>query len=368
MGGIFGGIAGLALISGLLFFVLRKRKSKPVRWNEKRQEDPSFLEKIKGIPTGLSQFVAKLKGARTGSTHNSYQRHVPKASADSVYSRDSNGRPRSNSEAQGGSGVKRIGSSSSRKSERNVLRKKPSSISAYRFPDIAEDTGTPNPFADPQQIRPLLLVNPDPKSIPGTPQMPAATADPEPKDPFASVYDPPPPAPTWERGPVQAHQRAMSSASGQSSQPTWSFFATDNPFRDPPNAPPPPNQAVMPEHHRRRSSMALPNFNPTTLFDPNSTFGTRDSNMYFGEPGPSRPATNVFTPITPARRTIRQSDPFDLDRPEVLGFGGISRQNTTRSKRTSNASNWYNTAGNGVPNPPLPTGSTKPQWGPNSGR
>ncbi|USP80056.1 hypothetical protein yc1106_07330 [Curvularia clavata] len=354
LGGVFGGIAALALISALLFLCLRKRKSQPVRWNEKRQEYPSFLDKLKTIPTELGAFVAKLRGSQNQSARNTYQRHVPKASVDSVYSRDSNGRIRSNSEPQG---VKRAGSSgsmSSRKSDRNVLRKKPSSVSAYRFPDIAEDTGSPNPFADPQQMRPLLLLNPDPRSTPGTPQMPAATAEPpEPRDPFASVYDPPPAAPTWERGPANTHQRAMSSASGQSSLPTWSLYATDNPFRDPPNAPPLPNQAVLPQHQRRRSSMALPNFKPATAFDANSTFATRDSGMYFGEPGPSRPATNMFTPVTPARRTIRQSDPFDLDRPEVLGFGGISRQ-PTRNKRTSNTSNWY-TAGAGAPNnPPLP--------------
>ncbi|EUC37322.1 hypothetical protein COCCADRAFT_33417 [Bipolaris zeicola 26-R-13] len=371
LGGVFGGIAALALIIGLLFLVLRKRKSKPRRWNEKRQSNSSLLSRIRTIPTGLGAFVARLKGSQTGSTQNPYQRHVPKASTDSIYLRDSNGRIRSNSEPQGAYPHRRAGSSgsiSSKKSDRNLLRKKPSSISAYRFPDIAEDTGTPNPFADPQQMRPLLILNPDPKSTPATPQVPAATADPEPRDPFTSVYDPPPVAPTRERGPAQTHQRAMSSISGQSSHTTWSLYPTANPFNDPPNVPPLPNQAVLPQHHRQRSSMALPNFNPTATFDANSTFATRDSGMFFGEPGPSRPTTNMFTPVTPARRTIRQSDPFDLDRPEVLGFGGLSRQ-PTRTKRRSSVNNWYSTAGNGASNaPPLPTDSARPSWGPNSGR
>ncbi|KAJ5029425.1 hypothetical protein PSV08DRAFT_193331 [Bipolaris maydis] len=371
LGGVFGGIAALALIVGLLFLVLRKRRLKPRRWNEKRQSDSSLLSRIRTIPTGLGAFVARLKGSQTGSTQNPYQRHVPKASADSTYSRDSNGRIRSNGEPQGAYPHRRASSSgsiSSKKSERNLLRKKPSSISAYRFPDIAEDTGTPNPFADPQQMRPLLILNPDPRSTPTTPQVPAATADPEPRDPFTSVYDPPPVAPMRERGPAQTHQRAMSSISGQSSRTTWSLYPTANPFNDPPNVPPLPNQAVLPQHHRQRSSMALPNFNPTAIFDANSTFATRDSGLLFGEPGPSRPATNIFTPVTPARRTIRQSDPFDLDRPEVLGFGGLSRQ-PTRTKRRSSVNNWYSTAGNGASNaPPLPTDSTRPSWGPNSGR
>ena len=47
----------------------------------------------------------------------------------------------------------------------------------------------------------------------------------------------------------------------------------------------------------------------------------------FGEPGPTRPTTEAFTPLPPTfeaftPRTNRMSDPFDLDKPELLGFPG----------------------------------------------
>jgi hypothetical protein len=77
-------------------------------------------------------------------------------------------------------------------------------------------------------------------------------------------------------------------------------------------------------------------------------------------PGASRPGTNMFNaPITPApltsgpltstSRLDRQSDPFDLDRPEVLSFKGImnqmrdsiARTTTVRSRRTSSVGNWF---------------------------
>ncbi|EOA85070.1 uncharacterized protein SETTUDRAFT_42227 [Exserohilum turcica Et28A] len=378
LGGVFGGIAGLALIIGLLFLYLRKRKSRPVRWNEKRQTNSSFLERIRTIPTGLSAFVARLKGTQTGSTSNPYQRHVPKASVDSLYARDANGRARSNSEGQGVLGVQRAGSNNSRPSKdgkRNGLRQKPSNVSSYRFPGIIEDTGSPNPFADPRQTNQLLVLNPDPLSTPATPQKPEATADPEPRDPFASSYDPPEAAPAWEKG----HQRGMSSISGHSSQNSWSIYTGDDPFRDSSNVPPMPNQAVLPGHTRRRSSMALPNFNPATTFDANSTFATRDSSFFFGEPGPSRPATNMFTPALPTRRTIRQSDPFDLDRPEVLSFGSVSsgkdfrasfgRQPSRNKRNSSKGFNFWTPAADGTSNNPGPADSMRqPGWVPGRGK
>ncbi|KAI4659177.1 uncharacterized protein J4E78_005601 [Alternaria triticimaculans] len=380
IGGVFGGVAGLALISVLLFVCLRKRKSRPVRWNEKQESDPSFLARLKTIPSGVGAFVARIKGNQSGPISNPYQRHAAQASVGSVYSRDSNGRGRSTSEPQGFFGVKRAGSSnsiSSKKSERNLLRKKPSSISSnYRFPGIVEDTGSPNPFADPKST--LLVLNPDPRSAPVTPQVPVAAADTEPRDPFASIQDPPGAAPAWAQVPTHHHTRTISSVSALSSHPVSSFYTADNPFRDPPYAPPAPSQAVLPSH-TRRSSMALPGFNALSTVDATSTFASRDSDMFFGEPGPSRPATNFFTPM-PTGRTVRQSDPFDLDRPEVLGFtsvfninrkevaGNITRQ-PTRSKRTSSVGNWGNAAPDANNYGLFPRDSTKPPpWGPNGRR
>lgn len=380
IGGVFGGVAALALISILLFFCLRKRKSRPVRWNEKQETSPSFLARLKTIPSGVGAFVARIKGSEAGPMSNPYQRHAAQASVGSVYSRDSNGRGRSSSEPQGFFGVKRAGSNNSRsskKSERNLLRKKPSSISSnYRFPGIIEDTGSPNPFADPGPQSKLLVLNPDPRSAPVTPQVPAATADAAPRDPFASVMDPPGAAPAWAQPPTHHHQRTMSSISALSSHPVSSFYTADNPFRDPPYAPPVPTQAVLPSH-ARRSSMALPGFNALSTVDATSTFASRDSDIFFGEPGPSRPSTNFFTPA-PTGRTVRQSDPFDLDRPEVLGFhsifnrkdvnGNITRQ-PTRSKRTSSVGNWGNTATDVNNYGLFPRDSTKqPPWGPNGRR
>ncbi|CAI9637821.1 unnamed protein product [Alternaria burnsii] len=380
IGGVFGGVAALALISILLFFCLRKRKSRPVRWNEKQETGPSFLTRLKTIPSGVGAFVARIKGSEAGPMSNPYQRHAAQASVGSVYSRDSNGRGRSSSEPQGFFGVKRAGSNNSRsskKSERNLLRKKPSSISSnYRFPGIIEDTGSPNPFADPGPQSKLLVLNPDPRSAPVTPQVPAATADAAPRDPFASVMDPPGAAPAWAQPPTHHHQRTMSSISALSSHPVSSFYTADNPFRDPPYAPPVPTQAVLPSH-TRRSSTALPGFNALSTVDATSTFASRDSDIFFGEPGPSRPSTNFFTPA-PTGRTVRQSDPFDLDRPEVLGFhsifnrkdvnGSITRQ-PTRSKRTSSVGNWGNTATDVNNYGLFPRDSTKqPPWGPNGRR
>jgi hypothetical protein len=379
IGGVFGGVAGLALISVLLFICLRKRKSRPVRWNEKQETGPGFLGKLKTIPSGVGAFVARLKGSQAGPMSNPYQRHAAQTSVGSVYSRDSNGRGRSTSEPQGFFGVKRAGSNNSRsskKSERNLLRKKPSSISSnYRFPGIVEDTGSPNPFADPGSQSKLLVLNPDPRSAPVTPQAPAATADTEPRDPFASILDPPGAAPAWAQPPTHHHQRTISSISALSSHPVSSFYTADNPFRDPPYAPPAPSQAVLPSH-TRRSSMALPGFNALSTVDAISTFASRDSE-FFGEPGPSRPATNFFTPM-PTGRTVRQSDPFDLDRPEVLGFGSIFNRKEvggnitrqpTRSKRTSSVGNWGNAATDVNNYGLFPRDSTKqPPWGPNGRR
>ncbi|KAI0575863.1 hypothetical protein PtrSN002B_008773 [Pyrenophora tritici-repentis] len=339
IGGVFGGLAVLALISTLLFFCLRKRKPKPVRWNEKRQEGPKLVTKLKAIPTGVTSIFARMKGNQAGPMSNPYQRHQVHNSVGSLYSRESNGRARSISEPQGF--FNRAGSE---RNEENGQRKKPSSLSGFRFPGIQEDTGSPNPFADPNPNT-LLVLNPDPRSAPVTPRVPPPTVEPEARDPFASILDPPGAQPAWVGVSNHSHQRTMSSFSTLSSNAAQSLYGTYDPFRELSKVPPLPTQAVLSRHTRNRSSMAVPGF------DAMSTFASRDSDMYFGEPGPSRRGTNMYTPVTGTYRTVRQSDPFDLDRPEVLrfgslgnrkdSFGNLSRQ-PSRRERVSSIGNWPN--------------------------
>ncbi|OAK94804.1 hypothetical protein IQ06DRAFT_298288 [Phaeosphaeriaceae sp. SRC1lsM3a] len=342
VGGVVGGVAGLALICALLFFCLRKRKAKQPRWAEKSDQGPRFLEKLKAIPASVGVLVAKVKGIKKGPTKNPYQRHSQQDSVSSIYS---------TTESQGFyapgdfSFAKRSPSRSSRsskKSERNVLRKKNSSVSSQMtIKPILEkrEIDISNPFADPEPPRILRLSNPDSSPQgPLTPQ-PAVTSAQLSKDPFVSPLDPP-----GSFLPARGHTRTLSQASALSSHPPSFVFP---PLNDPVNkgaiGPPPPSQAPLPAQ-KRRSSMALPTFDATST----AASGESDYTLY-GEPGPSRPATRLFTPGPPTGRTVRQSDPFDLDRPEVLGFGNVvgrrevrgsvTRQ-PTRSRRTSTAGNW----------------------------
>lgn len=373
VGGVVGGLAGLALLGLLVFFLLRRRKSRESSWNEKSEvtssfeQSTSFVSKLKAIPAGFGGFLARLRNEKTGPLDNPYQRHQPRSSVGSVYSTTSSGRGRSISETQGqsetgGGFVRRM---SSRKSERNVLRKKNSSVSSQSpFIGIAEeprrndDIG--NPFSDPTPDPPRNLHISNPETMgeqarePSPPQ-PAATPRLV-RDPFASLINQIDGAPDWLRdsqmtaqtattGPT--HRRTQSSASALNSHPASSVYSRD-PFADPTPIPPIPNQASFSQ--------------PRAPLSTYSAFPTaRESNYtFFGEPGPSRPPTNYFTaPITPApltggpltstSRLDRQSDPFDLDRPEVLSFKGImnqmrdsiARTATVRSRRTSSVGGWF---------------------------
>jgi hypothetical protein len=331
VGGVVGGVAGLALICALLFFCLRKRKSTEPRWSEKNVQGPRFLEKIKAKATGVAIIFAKVKGVKKGPAKNPYQRHSQQDSISSVYS---------NTDSSGfyapGDFMKR---SASRKSERNRLRKKNSSVSSQStLTGIMAETDK-NPFADPEPPRVLRLSNPDasPRG-PLTPQ-PAITSARLANDPFTSPFD----------GldlmlPVQGHARTQSQASALSSQPSLFMFPTrSNSVAKQHIGLPPPSQPPQPSQNRR-SSMALPSFDTTST----AASGESDYTLY-GEPGPSRRGTGMFTPGLPTGRTVRQSDPFDLDRPEVLGFGNVlgrkevgssvTRQ-ATRGKRTSSMGNW----------------------------
>ncbi|KAL6707771.1 hypothetical protein ACN47E_003671 [Coniothyrium glycines] len=370
VGGVIGGVAALALITGLLFFCLRKRKVKPLRWDEKKNNMPRFMEKIHSIPAGMGVLVAKLKGKKAGPIDNPYQRHTVQSSVGSVYSTHTNGRVRSTSEPHGASTVQRSGSvrsTSSKKSERNLLRKKQSSISDYRFPAIAEDIIRQNndinlnPFSDPEPPRALALLNPDPRSQPVTPLVPAATPN-NSRDPFASPRDRAGDGADWRLPAIPFHRRNISSLTSLSSHPPSMSLPIDGPSLDTAVVPPAPTQAVVPAHPRPPLN-TLPSFNTT------SSGASRESNYtFFGEPGPSRPGTNLFTPGLPTGRTVRQSDPFDLDRPEVLGFGevlgrkevrgSVTRQGT-RSRRTSSFGNWF--GGVGETHEPYDRDSAKPR-------
>lgn len=363
VGGVVGGVASLVLLLGLLFFCLRKRKSKEIRWTEKNSKGPVLLENLRSIAASCGVLIAKLTGKKSGPMGNTYQRHTMHNSVSSLYSTNSGGRLRSSSESSGMFVERRPVSTSSRESGRKVLRKEQNSISSnYRFPCAMDDqrgkstSDYANPFADPAPPATLSLLNPDPQSGPATPQVPVATADKVPRDPFASIYDP------MEQGRPRSiesnahHKHNKSSLSavsalsalGSHPPPTLWLHNTTDPFRDP-VSPLAPTQARLSGHSRRPSSATYPAFNAIT-----TTSTTRDSHYtYFGEPGPSRPATSMFTPAMSSGRTVRQSDPFDLDRPEVLGFkdvGGRKEVNAsltrqpTRAKRTSSIGNWGNAA------------------------
>ena len=350
VGGVVGGVAGLALICTLLFMCLRQRKSEP-QWDEKRFQGAGFIEKLKVKLVGLGVFIAKVKGKKAGPSRNPYQRHSQQDSISSIYSTPSDGRPRSISEPQeglfaGGIPARR---SSSRKSERNLLRKKNSSVSSQSALVGIMEKDKVDPFADPGPPRTLLLLNPDAASPrgPTTPQPAAASAG-MPANPFATPFD------DVEQGPVAlGNKRTTSSISALSSHsPQFFFPSADLAFKRKPVAPPPPTRPPT-STQRRRSSLADPSFNAM------STFASEESGYtVFGTPGPSRPNTHLFTPALPTGRTVRQSDPFDLDRPEVLrftdrpevlGYGNVAgrrevRQSVTRQatrgKRTSSVGNW----------------------------
>jgi hypothetical protein len=340
VGGVIGGVAGFALICALLFYCLRKRKSKQPGWSEKNLEGPRFMDKMKAKAAGVGVMFAKVKGLKKGPARNPYQRHSQQDSVSSIYS---------TTDGQGFYAAGDMKRSSSRKSERNRLRKKNSSVSSQStFTGIMEETENSrnNPFADPEPPRILRLSNPDTASPRGplTPQ-PALTSARATQDPFASAFDN---HPDLMLPPPGGHQRTQSSASALSSHPpSFIFPAPSRPTRSKSITkaslgPPPPTQAPGPSHNRR-SSMALPTFDST------SSGASGESDLtYYGEPGPSRPATGMFTPMItpglPTGRTVRQSDPFDLDRPEVLRFGNVLGRNEVRSSVTRQPSNGRRTS------------------------
>jgi hypothetical protein len=174
-----------------------------------------------------------------------------------------------------------------------------------------------------------------------------------PRDPFASILfeidaQNGSGTPEWLRETAQQHKRTASSQTALHSNPVKNYSTSvytdrqSNPFFDPSDPPPlPPTRPLPPTPSRPANAYApFPQLNSTSSTVPRMSNDT----FFFGEPGPSRPATNVFG------RGVRQSDPFDLDRPEVLSFGNVggrmvrqsvvTRQNSR--KRSSTMPNWIN--------------------------
>ncbi|KAF2007801.1 hypothetical protein P154DRAFT_4047 [Amniculicola lignicola CBS 123094] len=404
VGGVVGGFMGIALISVLLFLCLRRRKTKDpfAKWprvlsEKSEKEDGSFFgdvkEKFQAVPAGVGLFLAKLKGKKSGPAENPYRRHSARSSVSSVYSVRSNVRSRSISEPPSKLRQQLRGFGfgdrmPSLKRSRTLLAKKQDSLvvgSKSPFPGIVEDPvrrdskPDENPFMDPEPLEPpknLYVLNPDPSSREGSPRpqqggfeglqnqqraplapKPATMSDRGSRDPFASILDQLEErngsgTPEWLRDP--GHKRTQSATTALRSHPPSSFYApytpsiypSDNPFKDPADAPPVPTQPLPPNPPLTRPPNAYAGY-PT--FNATSSAASRESGAsFFGEPGPSRPSTNMF--VTPPRAG-RQSDPFDLDRPEVLGFGSVTgrrevrasvtRQNS-RNKRASSVPNWVN--------------------------
>lgn len=408
VGGVVGGFVSIALISALLFLCLRrKRSSEPFgKWqkrvSEKDPAKPSILdklkavpeklkvipEKIQAIPTGVGLLVAKVKGKKSGPAENPYRRHSVRSSVSSVYSVRSNGRSKSMSESPSRLRQQLRGFGDrmpSLKKSRTLLGKKQDSLvvgAKSPFPGIVDDPvlrnskAENNPFADPQPLEPprtLFALNPDPLSREGSPKpsrgdldglrdqqrpplspKPVAMSDRGSRDPFASILDELEErngsgTPEWLR--ETSHQRSQSATTALRSHPPSSAYtasiyaAGDNPFIDPSDVPPVPLQPLPPNPPTRPGNTYTP---ALPKFDSTSSAASRESNtsFFFGEPGPSRPTTNMWSSAV-IPRAGRQSDPFDLDRPEVLGFGNVNgrtvRASVTRQnsrKRTSSVPNW----------------------------
>lgn len=258
---------------------------------------------------------------------------------------------------------------------------------AVEDPLVRNSSRISNPFLDPALLRePTLLnlriMNPDPITprqavaeglvgqqraplTPRTPRLPPQSqqAEPAPRipNPFSDPTDEPEDrtggaTPDWLRRSSHAHTQSAPTAlrSHPPSFYTNSFYypSPSNPFIDPPDfpVPPLPNQpttiytpqvpfpAYLPNYSRSsRASQAFP--------QPSSARGsaaTNSSAFPFGAPSPSRPTT-ILTNASFSRATRGKSDPFDLDRPEVLGLGTVSsRKEVLASVARQNSSSTLN--------------------------
>ncbi|KAF2273964.1 uncharacterized protein EI97DRAFT_435612 [Westerdykella ornata] len=406
VGGAVGAFAGVVLITVLLFLCLRKRKSRSTfgRWQQRisdeKDERPRFAAKLTastcGWRTKAAGVFAKLGKKRPDSIQSPLNPQSVRSSISSVYATRPNRRSQSMSEPpskfrqQLRNMGQRFGDRMpSLKRSRTLLQKRQDSLvvgAKSPFPGIVDDpvlrsgNGTANPFADPGPLEPprsLHVLNPDPNSRETTPRLPrnldglqeqqrppitpkaATLSNRGSNDPFASILDgledrKGNSTPEWHRYSVHKRtQSAMALRSHPPSRYSASIYTTaENPFWDPSDAQPVLQQPLPPDPPKRPMNAYTAGL-PT--FDATSSNASREStgSFFFGEPGPSRPTTDLFSEVSTVSavpRVGRQSDPFDLDRPEVLGFGRVGgrqvRASVTRSnsrtKRTSSVPNWVN--------------------------
>lgn len=261
-----------------------------------------------------------------------------------------------------------------------------SGASHSSFSDAVEDPlirNISNPFLDPALLREptlpnLRIMNPDPSRsstgmitprqavaeglvgrqraplTPLTPRLPPQSqqAEPVPRipNPFSDPTDEP-----------EDHTRgATPDWLRRSSHPPSSFYTNSfyypspsNPFIDPPDfpVPPLPNQPTTIYTPQVPFPASLPNYSRSSrasqaFLQPSSARGsaaTNSSAFLSGEPGPSRPTTTL-TNASFSRATRGKSDPFDLDRPEVLGLGNVSSRKEVRAgvmrQNSSSTLNW----------------------------
>ncbi|KAF2640050.1 hypothetical protein P280DRAFT_469768 [Massarina eburnea CBS 473.64] len=346
-GGVVGGVVGIALISVLLFLCLRRRKTGT---SEKGAEDQGSMSGFKGK---VSLFFAKMKGKKSGPASNPYRRHTLRSSVSSVYSVQGLGRrSQSISEpADFGQQYRGIGDRMPSLNRSRTLLHKQDSL------DIGvASSNVDDPFKDPaDQPRNPFLLSPDqqPRDGPRTPK-PTATTERASRDTFASIvgqldkHDGSG-TPDWLRDNVQKHKRMTSTQTALHSNPPANYALSDhtasvysdddNPFFDPSDIPLAPPLQPLPPNPPSRPANA---YAPMPAFNATTNTNSRESDVsFFGEPGPSRPTTNMFG------NKVRQSDPFDLDRPEVLSFGDVGGRTIRASTVTRQISK---KGGNTVPN------------------
>lgn len=391
VGSVMGGFVGIALLGALLFLCLRRRKSKEPfsswqRLNEKDDSNSrSWTDKIKDVVAGATAkfggLFAKLKGRKPDP--GPYNRQSVRSSVSSVYTTRPNQRIRSMSEPPWKLREQLRGFGDrmpSLKRSRTLLGKRKDSLvtgSKSPFAGFVEDPlvrnskGEDNPFADPvPQIPPNMasgytstqkaisegLANQ--QRAPITQPAPVASdrgGDRAFRDPFASLLDEldgydRAGTPDWLRdGP---HKRTQSFGTALRSHPPSSIYtesvytnALIDPFADP-DIPPVPNQPLPPNSLRRPSNAYVGLAGPYAQEQGNAR---ESSNSLYGGPGPSQRTTAMFSTTMAPRPMGRDSDPFDLDRPEVLGFGNVlgrkevrasvTRQNS-KSNRTSSVPNF----------------------------
>jgi hypothetical protein len=330
--------------------------------SEKEEARPGFLAKVKATPAAVAVFFATLKRDKDEPVQNQHR----SSTSSSIYSTTTDNPPArsiSKPPSRLRQHLREIGGRMPGLSRsRTLLQKKQDSFvvgSQSPFIGIVEDPvarnrkGTENPFADPnlEPLEPpkkLSLLNPDPKSTENSPNLqqqfndglqnqqrapvapkPATMSDRGSKDPFSSIMDQLESydgsgTPEWLK---DLHRRSQSASAALQSHPPFIHpnsvsVSADNPFLDPTDVPPVPTEPLPPNPPINPIKAY---YNPTT----NATSRASNTSFYYGESGPSRPTTRMFA--TTPHRAGRQSDPFDLDRPEVLGFGTVSGRREVRA-------------------------------------